>query len=421
MSRPTVRTSAPEPGTSSRGAPPIAGSFDLLPAEMRRATAVGKTANASETISFPFTSLTTFRVVPPDGFVAGALPEDLNRKLDSVAFSMAWCSGSEGSVICTATLDVSNVELSSKDVDGIRGLLGELVGAGPIGLSFDNAGHALVARGKVREGIAELRRLSKTHSDDPAYRMLLARELLDLGLGIAAREEGRAIVATAPKSADAHRCLAWILEHDDAGIQYGQGFDRAGAIAAYGTAKELAPDELESRRGLASLLEHDLSGLAFGDGSDLASAVTELRAVRERAAGEKSGDDLLESLLRSGRFAEVLEIADPRSPGNLAARLGAIAALSGAPAAIARAIEELPDPIERGMALNVAAAKLLTLRRGGGCALEGGAPPRPRCRCCHEVGKRGLGSHLRRDREECLGASGDRGTLPRSLRARCAG
>ncbi len=81
-------------------------------------------------------------------------------------------------------------------------------------VTFHQVGEAALAAGRVREALAEFRRLDTQHPREELHACQIARAYLEAGLGAAAREQARRAVTLDPKSSRAERTLGWVLEHD---------------------------------------------------------------------------------------------------------------------------------------------------------------------------------------------------------------
>ena len=174
-------------------------------------------------------------------------------------------------------------------------------------VTFHQIGEADLAAGRVREALAEFRRLDGQHPHEALHACQIARAYLEAGLGAAAREEARRAVTFDPKSSRAERTLGWVLESDSVGRRLKPGSDRKGAEAAYRKALALDPDDQVARASLVILLEHDADGeQTFRPAPEHLAEVMKLH--HELRQAERNGlliNQLLD-LLYAERFKEVL-------------------------------------------------------------------------------------------------------------------
>lgn len=146
-------------------------------------------------------------------------------------------------------------------------------------IDFEQAGVKLQAEGKFKEAIAADEEAISEEPKSALAHVRLARLLLDLGVGDLARQEAKAAVAIDPKSVVALETLGWVLEFDSMGTRFGEGFDRAGAIAAYEKALPLRTDDFDPRFDLAVLDEFDANGVRYAPDANLADAIALYRSL----------------------------------------------------------------------------------------------------------------------------------------------
>ncbi|HEX3528841.1 MAG TPA: transglutaminase domain-containing protein, partial [Thermoanaerobaculia bacterium] len=314
-------------------------------------------------IPAPFRREIRYRAVPPAGFKAEPPPPGRVRHFGPATLSEEYAVADDGALTATLRFEIDKRRLTAAEFDALRDGVREASKESPLLLKFEQVGEAHLAAGRVREGIAELRRLAGLEPKKALPRMRLARALLAGGMGEVAREEARRAVALEPAFGPAYSTLAWILQHDEVGRSFGKGFDRAGAIAAYRKAKELEPKEDAIRVNLAILLEYDDKGRHYA--VDLAPAIDEYRALQADLNKHGHDDNLLVALLQAGRFAEMKELLAKIEESEMRStlRLVAIAATESADAAVAQAERSFPDGAKRQGALLQAAQTLVVSRR----------------------------------------------------------
>ena len=160
-----------------------------------------------------------------------------------------------------------------------------------------------------------------------------------------------------------------MLQHDAVGRRFGDGFDRAGALAAYHKAQVLEPDNADISADLAVLLEHDAYGVRYSPESDLDEAISNYQLRRALLSEEDAKDDdyannLLYALLYAHRYGELREALRKLPPGatQRALTLAAIGAESGSAEALEFARGLSTDASDRRTALASAGNLLVRLR-----------------------------------------------------------
>lgn len=316
----------------------------------------------------PFQVEVRYRIVPPAGFKPRPLPAYRSRQLGPAKLEEAYAVEADGVVTATLRFDTGKRRISPVELEALRTGVRQVAGEKPVLIAFDQVGESLLAAGRVREALDELRRLAALSPRKALPRTRIARALLAGGLGEAAREEAEQAVKIEPDLAKAAAwawvTLGWIRQHDDLGRRFGRGYDRAGAIAAYRKARELDPDA-EARADLAILLEHDARGERYGPGSDLAAAIEEYTAIEDELDGLGLANNLVIAMMWARRFDEMkarLDTLDGAN-GRAALKLVALAATEGTEAALRSAERTFSDANARAEALSGAGRNLMLLRR----------------------------------------------------------
>jgi tetratricopeptide (TPR) repeat protein len=223
-----------------------------------------------------------------------------------------------------------------------------------------------LAVGTVRQALATQRALIAKHPKDPSNYVNLAYTLTDAGITDQARQEVLKATAIAPKSAFAYNAQAWVLHHNDIGVDYGKGFDYDASLVSYHKAIELDPNDFDLRQSLANLLEFNRKGIRYAPDAQLAEAIETLRYVKGRQSSVQPEveDNLIIDLFYAGRFGEVLsEVATlPTSPVRDGVAIASIAAVQGPAAAIERSNQIGGDEQKKKDALNFAAEGLWNMR-----------------------------------------------------------
>lgn len=303
-----------------------------------------------------------YRVFPPDGFRARPLPAGGTERFGPATYAQVYALEADGSITATFRFDLGARRLAAKDADELgRRVRALLRGQGPR-VAFERTAAALLASGRVTEGLAEIRRLVAAHPRESMHRLHLAIALLQLGFAEEAAAEARRAIQLEPDRAWAHRVLGYVLEHDGVGRYHGPGFDRASALLAYEAARARDSRHAGGRAALAELLAHAPSGERHGRGADLERAVREYESIRTELESRDYDGAHLAALLAAGRFEEAVKLAgemDPAEERN-ALWLAALAAARSPEAALA-ASAGLGEA--RRAALRGAAGLLLRQRR----------------------------------------------------------
>ncbi|RMH23131.1 MAG: DUF3857 domain-containing protein, partial [Acidobacteria bacterium] len=312
-----------------------------LPAALRQAGGAPRLADFI--LPMPYRSEWRYRVALPAGLEPRRLPASRRRQLGAAVLDQSWRL-EDGVVIGELRFDSGPRRLTPARFEATRTALAALIEEGPIRFELERRGARELAAGRVRQGIAELRRLIAAEPGRSLHRVRLARALLDLGLGKAARDAARAAVAAEPDSALAHQFLGVALVHDELGRRQGPGHDRDGARRALERARQLDPRNPNPRLELALLYLTGDEGVAFAPGADLERAIAELAALR-RDLGERRLDrQLLAALLHAGRGDELLALAGQQPGGEgLRWRLVGRTLVDGPQAALAELAAGSPD------------------------------------------------------------------------------
>ncbi len=313
----------------------------------------------------PFQAEVRYRIVPPAGFTPRPLPANRTRQLGPAKLEEAYAAGTDGAVTAALRFDSGKRRISPAELEALRNAVEQLAEEKPVLITFDQAGEAHLAAGRVREALDEFRRLAALSPKKALPRTRIARALLAGGLGEAAREEAAQAVKIEPGFAWAWVTLGWIRQHDDLGRRFGKGYDRVGAIAAYRKAKELDPDDNEARADLAILLEHDADGERYTAAADLTGAIAEYKEIQEHLEDLGLANNLVIADMWAERFDDMKALLDKMdgADGRSALKLVALAATEGTDAALRNAERTFSDANARAEALSGAGRNLMLLRR----------------------------------------------------------
>ncbi|HEX2569310.1 MAG TPA: DUF3857 domain-containing protein [Polyangia bacterium] len=346
----------------------------MLPGELdgseESPPASGKERSEDYVFALPFIMEHRYRIVPAPGLVPGVLPEPTVIRLGPAQLSYEFTRAEDGVVTGTVRFHSGPNRYRPAEMKALRTAVAELRKGQAVLIRFEHQAAGHLAAGRVREALAEYRRLAALHPREPLHAAQLALALLQVGLGAAARREARRAVMLDERSVVAHRILGWTLEHDEAGRHYHQGFDRPGAIAAYRKALSLEGATPEIRRNLAVLLEFSDQGERYGQGADLAGALKEYRTLPEGEVRKALRTNALWDLFWLGRYPELATEARalPSSLVHDQLLIAAVALDKGATAALREAEQRQPDLAERARPLTGAFVTLLRGRHYGRAA-----------------------------------------------------
>ena len=343
---------------------PREGLFQRLQPAVLEEEADGKERKSDFLVDEPHEIEWRYRIHVPPGFAPRDLPESGLRSLGPASYSTeVEAAGDE--VRLTLRFRLEPRRITATELAVLRGAVDELREEGDLVLWFDQVGWSHLAAGRIGEAIAELRRLAELHPGEALHPIQLAQAALAGGLVDEARRQARAAVELEPESVLAHQTLGLTLLNDSVGRQFGPGFDREGAQAAFRRALEIDPEYLDSAINLALVLEHDEAGGRYQEAEGLAEAIEVYLGIQDQIEGSAHAVNLPVALLWAGRFEEVLELLDggDDEPGRFAMFLAAEAMVSGPEAAITRADRRHgADPPARAGALASASQELSTRR-----------------------------------------------------------
>jgi transglutaminase-like putative cysteine protease len=312
----------------------------------------------------PHTIEVRYRIVAPAGFVPDDLPASRVRQLGTATLSEQYAAGERGITTATLRLDSGKQRIAPAELASLRSALTQLVKERAFVLQFRQIGESQVAAGHIREALEEFRKESAAAPAKALPHLRTAKALLAGGLGEAARRETELAIKLEPRSAGAYQTLGWVLQHDAVGRQFGHGFSRDQALAAYTRSMQLDPSLTLARAEYAMLLEYDPLGHHYLPGSDLPAAIAQYRTLRKDFDEQGFDDNLLVDLLYAGRPGEALALAGTmKDTENKPAVTAAATALEkGAEAAVHQVESAVEEPSRRWHVLEVAANTLVRLR-----------------------------------------------------------
>lgn len=285
-----------------------------------------------------------YHVLAPPGFQAGPLPAGERIAVGPATFESSFGAEPDGSVRALYRFEASRRRLTAAEVDRLRQLVAAQTREDGPRVRFSRRSDLLLAAGKGREALDEIRQLAALEPRAAPHRVRLALALLRLGLGETARREARAAVELEPELEWAQRSVAFTLEHDLLGRRLRPGCDLQGAITAWKRAVKMAPHSVLAHGGLASALLYGPGLELFGPGARLDEALAELRLVHDELKSHDLDEGYLAALFGAERFPEALRLAREMAPGaRRNAILLAAATLHEGAEGPARELEGLPS------------------------------------------------------------------------------
>ncbi|HSY40365.1 MAG TPA: DUF3857 domain-containing protein, partial [Polyangia bacterium] len=352
---------------------PLSELFERLPEFLRDADGAAHkrpAASVARTVDYvyddPHAHELRYRIAAPHGFAPDPPPADETISLGPARYSAGYHLERDGTVSATFRFDSGKPRFTPAELTAFLGAMKKLGESRLPSVTFHQIGEAHLAAGRVREALAEFRRLDGQHPHEALHACQIARAYLEAGLGAAAREEARRAVTFDPKSSRAERTLGWVLESDLVGRRLKPGSDRKGAEAAYRKALALDPEDQVARASLVILLEHDADGeQTFRPAPERFAEVMKLH--HELRQAERNGlliNQLLD-LLYAERFKEVLAERGAIAGNTTAVGIyvAAVGATSGAAEAAKVARTLISDPEQAHEAMRLAGAELMALRR----------------------------------------------------------
>jgi hypothetical protein len=310
-------------------------------------TDAGRTRTA-DVVFDPFITEWHYRIQPPPGFQPRTLPANNVVNLGPAKLLSEFNVTADRAVHATWRFDTVKGRYTVAEAEALIKSLRELNAAETQLISFDQVGVALRADGDFKGALQANEALVRKYPRKAVHRVRSASALLEAGLGTRAQHEALAATRLEPGLALAWKTYGWTLQHDAVGRRFGQGFDRAGAIAAYRKARELAPTNTDIAADLAVLLEHDGDGVRYSPKANLDEAIAAYQARRKllsdaEAKSDDYANNLYYAMLYAHRYAELRETLRQAGPGltqrallvtTLAAERGGAAAIEASRALI---------------------------------------------------------------------------------------
>ena len=275
----------------------------------------------------------------------------------------------DGAVHATWRFDTVKGRYTIAETDALVKALRELNAAETQLIAFDQVGVALRAEGDFKGALQANEALVAKYPRKAVHRLRNASALLEAGLGARAQREALAATRLEPSWRWPGRRWAGRCSTMRVGRRFGEGFDRAGSIAAYRKARELDPTNTDIAADLAVLLEHDANGVRYSAKANLDEAIVEYQARRkllgeQEARSDDYANNLYYALLYAQRYADLRETLRQAGPSltQRALMITTIAAEHGGAAAIEASRALVSSEQDRRSALASAGNILTRLR-----------------------------------------------------------
>ncbi len=339
--------------------------LDHLPDTFTSTTADFEQDTAERKVDYVWMSPHVYEIVNrielPPGYSPPDLPPQDVRTIGTMTVTTTRARTANALTI-TYRLDTGKLRLTADELRATRAAVKQVKAEDGQRIVINLDAATLKGQGKMREAIAEYRRLAALHPKEALHHGQLAQAYLAAGLGDAARREARLGTTIDPGDGDAWMVLGYVLDRDLIGRQWRKGSDRTAAEAAFRKALALIPTHVGAHEDLANLLATDDLGRPTLDPARLREAAGLLRAL-ERDGGAR--DDRLIGLLgRAGDVDGLTELAQalPDSTRRRVALVTATALRDGGDAAL-RQLDGLTTTADRAAVLDQTCWILMVGRR----------------------------------------------------------
>lgn len=311
--------------------------------------------------SYPHSYEIVNRIELPPGFTPPELPGSETRALGTMTLTTTRTRAASVYTV-TYRLDTGKARISADELRAGRAAVAKLRGEGATQVLATLDATQLAQAGKVREAIAEHRRLIALHPKEALHHDQLALLYLTLGQGDAARREARLATTVEPGAGDGWMVLGHILARDLTGRSAAPGADRRAAEAAYRKALALSPTHVGAHSELAELISADASGHLKRDPAVHREAAALLRPLRDDSDGEYDAR-IVTALAMAGDAAALEAFARELPDGEV--RRDALTVVAGMTdgAAAVRQATALVAASDRDALIQRAAATLVQMRR----------------------------------------------------------
>ena len=351
----------------------LEGLFSRLPDELQRRESTEDTSEdpkpkkkrtADYQLPEPLVVEWRYKIVPPLGFQAKPLPQDVSIAVGPAILTEHFVVGSDGNVSGVIRFDTVKRRLTAAETTELRNKIAEIRQGEAVLIHFEPTAQTLLNQGKSREAFENYRSLIAQHPKEAVHHLQIAKALLVAGLGEAARDEARLAAKLEPKSALAQKTLGEILEFDLVGRLFRAGSHYAGSAAAFRAAIQLDPDEKETVQELAILLEYNEDGARYATGSKLKEAVEAYRSLpQDKLVSMGLQNNLAFALFYGGEFAEARKLAETLNPQPKGLIVACEAATSGSQSGIAEASKRSSSDSEMKQIAGTAGTMLMNIRK----------------------------------------------------------
>lgn len=317
-------------------------------------------------LDIPYVAELEYRISPPPGFKAAALPEPLRREMGPALLEGSFRLEEDGSAVALFRFDCRASSYSPEEAKSLREAVVAYMEEDAPSISFEQVGEALLSAGKYAEALNEMRALEALHPAEALHKIQASSVLAAAGFGDAARAEAREAVKLEPSSAAARAQLAWTLILGPFGRPFEPGCDLAAASAEYGEAAKLDPDEPMYTANRAIIAEYGIDLRRWGKGARLDEAAAIYAGMpKDKLKAGGWENNLPIDLLKLRRFAELKEAARGGTGNKYGKALfvAATTAVDGTAAALREAAKLSAAADERGEVLSLAGTYLIIGRR----------------------------------------------------------
>lgn len=260
-------------------------------------------------VPFPHQVELRYVVIPAPGYRVSKLPDFPELDLGPVQLKRQATAGDDGKAVVTLSVSVRSTRWTTADLDRFRKGLQELRREDADVVGMEHISEHLINSHQEAAAIRLLRgdQAGQARSGLDSARMAL--HLMDMGLGIAARNAADAAVRQMPENAMMHRVRGMVWMRDEFGRVFKPGYGREEAISSFRQVLKLKADDVFARIMLAVLLEYNEAGERYRDRRALEEAVRQYDAIDQGTLDEyQNGDyssNAIFALMWGNRFAEV--------------------------------------------------------------------------------------------------------------------
>ena len=275
---------------------------------------------------------------PPVGYRLKELPAAVHETVGPITVALEWkrASGDEGE----ATLDV-DFKGGTVTVEEAKHFVKDVFPKLDVRVGFPNAVFSAIKDSRFHAAAMEAEALLAKHPT-ATWRSMLAYALSAAGLQTDAELEARKAVVEAPKDPLVRNRLAFVLLHNDQGIEFGRGFKRVELLKLLEESMALAPENEWTRRMHALVLLYDENGSFVSDPKLLKQLDGELAEYREKTKFAELDDETIDVMLKQQAWPRILAQMPkfPQTDQRDGAWLAAELVLKGVDGAFERAAQE---------------------------------------------------------------------------------